>query len=90
MIERSVLMTTDSVIRDVYLPVKSDDAVNETNVSNRTLEQVERAHIIDTLKRCDGKLAGPGGAAEYLDVPSTTLHSKLKKLGIKKSDYFAE
>ena len=89
-IERSVLMTTDSVIRDVYLPVKSDDAVNETNVSNRTLEQVERAHIIDTLKRCAGKLAGPGGAAEYLDVPSTTLHSKLKKLGIKKSDYFAE
>lgn len=87
-IERSVLMATDSVIREVYLPVKNTETAGETNMANRTLEQVERAHIIDILKRCAGKLAGPGGAAEYLDVPSTTLHSKLKKLRIEKKDYF--
>jgi hypothetical protein len=26
----------------------------------------------------------PGGAAEYLKMPATTLHSKVKKLGLKK------
>jgi transcriptional regulator with GAF, ATPase, and Fis domain len=87
-IERSVLMATDSVIREVFLPVRNTETAGETTMANRTLEQVERAHIIDTLRRCAGKLAGPGGAAEYLDVPSTTLHSKLKKLRIEKKDYF--
>jgi transcriptional regulator of acetoin/glycerol metabolism len=41
------------------------------------------------LKRCAGKISGPGGAAEMLDVPGNTLHSKMKKLGITKADYFS-
>ncbi|MNL76374.1 Bacterial regulatory protein, Fis family [compost metagenome] len=55
-----------------------------------TLEDVERIHIIETIKRCRGKLAGPGGAAEYLGMPATTLHSKIKKLGITKRQYLAD
>jgi hypothetical protein len=31
-------------------------------------------------------LAGPGGAAEILNLPYSTLASKIKKLGIKKTD----
>jgi len=41
------------------------------------------------LKRCAGKISGAGSAAELLKVPGNTLHSKMKKLGITKSDYFA-
>ena len=57
-------------------------------LANRTLEEVERSYIIDVLKRCAGKISGAGGAAEILDMPGNTLHSKMKKLGITKADYF--
>ena len=56
---------------------------------NRSLEEVERSYIIEVLKRCAGKISGAGGAAEILKIPGNTLHSKMKKLGITKADYFA-
>lgn len=88
-IERSVLMATGSVITEVHLPMKSTSENTTTGLRGGTLRDMERTYIIDTLKRCGGRLAGPGGAAEYLGIPSTTLHSKLKKLHIEKKDYFA-
>jgi len=42
----------------------------------------ERDYIVTILKKCDGRIWGPGGAAEILNLPSTTLRSKMKKLGI--------
>jgi transcriptional regulator with GAF, ATPase, and Fis domain len=47
------------------------------------MEEMEREHILSILKMCKGKIFGPGGAAEILNIPSTTLNSKIKKLGIK-------
>ncbi|KAA0993902.1 AAA domain-containing protein [Dyadobacter sp. UC 10] len=88
LIERSVLLSTDSMIREVYLPNKNVEAKSVSMAG--TLEDVERVHIIETIKRCGGKLAGRGGAAEYLGMPATTLHSKIKKLGITKRQYLAE
>ncbi len=49
---------------------------------------MERTFIISILRRCKGKISGPGGAAEILDIPGNTLHSKMKKLSISKADYF--
>ena len=46
------------------------------------LEEVEKAYILEILHLCKGKISGPGGAAELLNIPSTTLNSKIKKLGI--------
>jgi transcriptional regulator with GAF, ATPase, and Fis domain len=91
MIERSVLLSRESVLTEIQLP-KSHVAVNEQSfdISNLPLREVERNYIIETLKRCDGKIAGMGGAAEILDIPSTTLHSKLQKLRISKADYFVK
>lgn len=48
----------------------------------KTLEEVEKAYILEILHLCKGKISGPGGAAELLNIPSTTLNSKIKKLGI--------
>jgi transcriptional regulator with GAF, ATPase, and Fis domain len=45
---------------------------------------VEREHILAVLKLCKGKVAGIGGAAEVLKIPSTTLNSKIRRLKIKK------
>lgn len=90
LIERSVLLSTDSMIREVYLPNKNTNMEARSVAMAGTLEDVERVHIIETIKRCGGKLAGRGGAAEYLGMPATTLHSKIKKLGITKRQYLAE
>src|SRR5688572_22055401 len=90
LIERSVLLATDGVLDDVYIPQHTDaEKKEEAHLLNRSLEEVERGYIIETLKRCAGKISGAGSAAEILKIPGNTLHSKMKKLSISKSDYFA-
>jgi formate hydrogenlyase transcriptional activator len=91
LIERTVLLSRENTLNEIQLP-KSGVTVNEHSfdISNLPLREVERTYIIETLKRCDGKIAGMGGAAEILDIPSTTLHSKLQKLRISKADYFVK
>jgi PAS domain S-box-containing protein len=42
----------------------------------------ERANILAALQACSGKVFGPGGAAEMLDIKPTTLASRIKVLGI--------
>ncbi|KRR13594.1 sigma 54-interacting transcriptional regulator [Bradyrhizobium valentinum] len=42
----------------------------------------ERANIVAALQACSGKVFGPGGAAEMLDIKPTTLASRIKALGI--------
>jgi len=88
-IERSILLTTDDILHDVHIPKNaSADKQEQAQLLNRSLDEVERGYIIETLKRCAGKISGAGSAAEVLKVPGNTLHSKMKKLGISKSDYF--
>jgi DNA-binding NtrC family response regulator len=83
-------LTTDGVLDDVYIPQNTDaEKQDQAFLLNRSLEEVERAYIIATLKRCAGKISGTGSAAEVLKIPGNTLHSKMKKLGINKGDYFA-
>ncbi|HEU5168260.1 MAG TPA: sigma 54-interacting transcriptional regulator [Chitinophagaceae bacterium] len=90
LIERSILLTTDGVLDDIYIPQNTDaEKQEQAYLLNRSLEEVERSYIIQILKRCAGKISGPGSAAEILKIPGNTLHSKLKKLGINKSDYFS-
>jgi len=47
-----------------------------------TLEEVERAHILDVLEGTGWRVSGDGGAAQLLGVPPTTLESRMKKLRI--------
>jgi DNA-binding NtrC family response regulator len=90
LIERSILLATDGTLNDIYIPQHADTSKQEqAYLLSRSLEDVERGDIIETLKRCAGKISGTGSAAEVLKVPGNTLHSKMKKLGITKSDYFA-
>ena len=90
LIERSILLCEGHTLTEIHLPrhETTNKPVLGAGSYNVTLEQIERAHIIDVLKRCSGKISGVGGAAEVLEVPGTTLHSKMKKLGISKADYF--
>jgi transcriptional regulator with GAF, ATPase, and Fis domain len=59
----------------------------ESKSSNATLEEVERNHIIDVLRQTNWVIEGPRGAGQILGIHPNTLRSRLKKLGITRSDY---
>jgi len=88
-IERSVLLSNGSVLNEISLPSGANENTNEHDVFKiKTLHDIERQHIIEVLKRCSGRISGDGGAACWLNLPPTTVHSKMKKLNIQKQDYF--
>lgn len=85
-IERSLLMTTGNTINEIFLPLHESSSSEGTGSHLiKTLEQNERDHILNALKQSKGRVRGPGGAAQLLAIPPTTLHSKMKKHGIKKT-----
>ncbi|WP_045218505.1 sigma-54-dependent Fis family transcriptional regulator [Desulfonatronum thioautotrophicum] len=46
------------------------------------LEDLERQHILETLRRTHGVISGPKGAAALLGLPRSTLQHRMRKLGI--------
>ena len=46
------------------------------------LKRQERETIINALKQTNGKVSGPGGAAELLGMKATTLASRIASIGI--------
>lgn len=91
LVERSILLTSQPMINQVNLPnaEKDDEETLLPNSQIKTIDEIEREHIMFVLRTCNGKVAGIGGAAEVLKIPSTTLNSKIKRLGIVK-EYIAE
>lgn len=89
LMERSVILTAEnSCIESVELPTlpaKNRDLTSSQGL--KTLEEMERDHVMKALKECGGRVSGQGGAAEILNIPATTLYSKMKKLGIKQGYY---
>ena len=86
LIERSVILTQGSVLRVPLSELRESTNKDETQASH-TLDEAEREHIIRVLRQTRGVISGPGGAAARLGLKRTTLHSKMQRLGIKRSDY---
>lgn len=88
LIERSTLLAAGDTIGQVNLPENQPAGTGiTTDTGLQSLEDMERRHIMQALEACNGKVFGPGGAAEILRIPATTLYSKMKKLGIKQEHY---
>lgn len=84
-IERSVVLTPGPLIEQVYINAPYASTAQVAPVGGvKTIDEVEREHILIVLNKCNHKIYGPGGAAEMLNIPPTTLTSKMKKLGITK------
>jgi len=86
LLERAVILTRGP---ELYVPlVELESAAQATEVpESPTLHAAEREHILRVLREAKGQIGGPDGAAARLGLPRTTLNSKLKKLGIERSDY---
>ena len=88
LIERCILLTKGTIIEEIPLPIdqKKDSTTENQHSQMKTIHENERDYIIAVLKKCKGRIFGAGGAAEVLNVPPTTLTSKMKKLGIQKEN----
>jgi DNA-binding NtrC family response regulator len=88
LIERGVLLAKGTIIEDISIPVnqKKEISFAGQDAHMKTIHENERDYIITVLKKCSGRIWGAGGAAEVLNVPPSTLKSKMKKLGIQKEN----
>lgn len=88
LVERSVLLTNGPVIKEMYLPsANTREAVNTAEFQVLPLAEMERQYILKVLKVCQGRISGPHGAAVRLNLPPTTLISKMQRLKIKKEHF---
>jgi formate hydrogenlyase transcriptional activator len=53
----------------------------------RTLEEVQRSHIVAALAQAEGVVDGPKGAARILNLHPNTLRHRMSKLGIKRATH---
>lgn len=86
-IERSILTNPGPVVQEVLLPKEEENAsvpASERETRTKTIKELEREHILAVLKKCNGRIAGAGGASQLLDIPPSTLIAKMQKLGIVK------
>jgi transcriptional regulator with GAF, ATPase, and Fis domain len=82
-LERHALLNTSGLISTIDLPEEETIAADfEAPLVFQSIAEIDKAHITEALKKCNGKVSGRGGAAELLKIPSTTLASKMKRLGI--------
>ena len=84
LVERAVLLSEGETLK-IDLPFtqtsRSDFSFTEGD-RPFTLVEMERKYIETVLEQTNGMIAGKKGAAEILDLPASTLRSKMKKLGI--------
>jgi PAS domain S-box-containing protein len=86
-LERAVILTRGPVLFVPLAELDIQEAQGEHEWENPTLQAAEREHILRVLREAQGQIGGPTGAAARLGLKRTTLNSKIKKLGIERSDY---
>ncbi|WP_129751025.1 sigma-54 interaction domain-containing protein [Flavobacterium beibuense] len=89
-IERAVLLSPEKTITEIEVSSYTD-AVHTTdnNTVIKSWREFERDYLLSVLKFCKGRISGDNGAAALLDLPSTTLKSRMDRLGIKKRHYLS-
>ena len=84
-IERSVILSSGDTLS---APISElDQSLLPREITGATFHGMEREMIIKMLRATQGKLSGPGGAAERLGLKRTTLQRKMQSLRITKADY---
>jgi formate hydrogenlyase transcriptional activator len=84
-LERACVMATSPIVDiDDALPVAiiADRTPSHSHSHVVTLDENERAHIRRALAATNGRIHGPRGAANILDINPSTLRSRMEKLGI--------
>lgn len=86
-IERAVILTRGTELQaplgELREAASTDAAMPDAGqIKLVPLEENERRHIAEVLRHTKGVIGGKGGAAEILQLPVSTLRSRMKKLGL--------
>jgi formate hydrogenlyase transcriptional activator len=91
LIERGLIIATSNVLEPgEWLPnpnlnqAKQNNETISPNGNLKTLEGMERDHILSVMTQTNWKIRGENGAAKILNLNPTTLEARMKKLGIQK------
>jgi transcriptional regulator with GAF, ATPase, and Fis domain len=87
-VERAVINTRGTVLRlsETFAEPQTGDAAAD----GKTLEEVERGHIIRVLEGTGWRIEGPGGAARVLGLNPSTLRTRMAKLKVQKKKSVVE
>ena len=86
-IERSLILSNGNSLK---IPALDEClALDDDGEKFKTFEEMERSYIIEALKRCNWQVSGKDGAAKMLDLKTSTLNSKMKRLGISKNVHYS-
>jgi transcriptional regulator with GAF, ATPase, and Fis domain len=84
-VERALILNPDGPLAFDHLDLAGpfqDSVIPEQDGEPAKLDDVVSRHIHRVLTIADGKIHGPGGAAELLGVNPSTLRNRMNKLGI--------
>ncbi|OWU85826.1 histidine kinase [Oceanicola sp. 22II-s10i] len=88
-IERALIVSTGDKLRieglEASLPVAPRSGPRI--LTEQEMRAVETENLIACLRQTEGRVAGPGGAAELLGLRQTTLYSRIQKLGITRDQW---
>jgi formate hydrogenlyase transcriptional activator len=79
LVERAMIVTGGDTLQVDPDWLKAAPAAGPPADGPPGLASLERQAILDALKRCRGKIYGPGGAAAALGLKPTTLYGKMRK-----------
>jgi formate hydrogenlyase transcriptional activator len=85
-LERSVILSSGPVLRVPLSELKVEETTTEDDIKLTTLDEAERQAILNALRETHGIIAGADGAAVRLGMKRTTLNSKMRKLGINRTN----
>jgi transcriptional regulator with GAF, ATPase, and Fis domain len=90
-IERAIILwregalTFELPVRRAHAPAGARAEPEKASLPTRDeLKRQEREAIVKALKRANGKISGPGGAAELLGMKPSTLASRMSSLRIER------
>jgi formate hydrogenlyase transcriptional activator len=87
-IERAVILSKGPTLQvpaaDLHTPI--EPLAESTGGASDTLSDAEREHILRVLRETNWVLGGPKGAAARLGMKRSTLHWKMKRLGISRPE----
>lgn len=84
LIERAMILSPGKKLVSNFQFKKSKSGKKEVF---RDMDEMQKLHILEALRRANGKVSGKGGAAELLGMNDKTLDSRMKKLGIGRFDF---
>lgn len=87
-LERAVILTRGHELQVPVMELRNSVSTTTFATSAPTLQEAEYNVILSALRAASGRLAGIGGAAERLGLKRTTLQNKIRRLGIKKEQYY--